>query len=117
MPRQTAREEAVKLKLNVMSNLVKGKKVVLVDDSIVRGTTSKRIIQMIREAGASHVYFAVSCPKLIHPCFMGTDFPTERELIACGRTDKEIAEIIGVDAIIYNTVPLLVNAIGFDEWR
>ena len=71
---------------------------------------------MTREAGASHVYFAVSCPKLIHPCFMGTDFPTERELIACGRTDKEIAEIIGVDAIIYNTVPLLVNAIGFDEW-
>ncbi len=116
MPRQTAREEAVKLKLNVMSNLVKGKKVVLVDDSIVRGTTSKRIIQMTREAGASHVYFAVSCPKLIHPCFMGTDFPTERELIACGRTDEEIAEIIGVDAIIYNTVPLLVNAIGFDEW-
>jgi amidophosphoribosyltransferase len=116
MPRQTAREEAVKLKLNVMSNLVKGKKVVLVDDSIVRGTTSKRIIQMIREAGASHVYFAVSCPKLVHPCFMGTDFPTERELIACGRTDEEIAEIIGVDAIIYNTVPLLVNAIGFDEW-
>ncbi len=116
MPRQTAREEAVKLKLNVMSNLVKGKKVVLVDDSIVRGTTSKGIIKMIRDAGATHVYFAVSCPKLINPCFMGTDFPTERELIACGRNDEEIAEKIGVNAVIYNTVPLLVNAIGFDEW-
>ncbi|MGC9777646.1 MAG: amidophosphoribosyltransferase [Candidatus Heimdallarchaeota archaeon] len=116
MPRQTAREEAVKLKLNVMSNLVKGKKVVLVDDSIVRGTTSKGIIKMIRDAGATHVYFTVSCPKLINPCFMGTDFPTERELIACGRNDEEIAEKIGVNAVIYNTVPLLVNAIGFDEW-
>lgn len=116
MPRQTAREEAVKLKLNVMSNLVKGKSVVLVDDSIVRGTTSKGIIKMIRDAGATEVYFAVSCPKLINPCFMGTDFPTERELIACGRTDKEIAENIGVDAVIYNTIPLLVNAIGFDIW-
>jgi amidophosphoribosyltransferase len=116
MPRQTAREEAVKLKLNVLSNLVKGKRVVLVDDSIVRGTTSKSIIKMIRDAGASEVYFAVSCPKLINPCFMGTDFPTERELIACGRTDEDIAKILGVDAVIYNTIPLLVNAIGFDKW-
>jgi amidophosphoribosyltransferase len=71
---------------------------------------------MIRDAGATEVYFAVSCPKLINPCFMGTDFPTERELIACGRDDKEIAKIIGVDGIVYNTVPLLVNAIGFDKW-
>jgi len=116
MPRQTAREEAVKLKLNVMSNLVKGKRVVLVDDSIVRGTTSKGIIKMIRDAGATEVYFAVSCPKLINPCFMGTDFPTERELIACGRTDEEIAKIIEVDAVIYNIIPLLVDAIGFDKW-
>ncbi len=116
MPRQAAREEAVKLKLNVMSNLVKGKKVVLVDDSIVRGTTSKGIIKMLRDAGALEVYFAISCPKLIHPCFMGTDFPTERELIACGRTDEKIAELVGVDAMIYNTVPLLVNSIGFDHW-
>lgn len=116
MPRQAAREEAVKLKLNVMENLVKGKRVVLVDDSIVRGTTSKGIIKMIRDAGATEIYFAVSCPKLINPCFMGTDFPTERELIACGRTDEKIAELIGVDAVIYNTIPLLVNAIGFDNW-
>jgi len=116
MPRQTAREEAVKLKLNVMTNLVAGKRVVLVDDSIVRGTTSKGIIKMIRDAGAKEVYFAISCPKLINPCFMGTDFPTERELIACGRTDEKIAELIGVDAVIYNTIPLLVNAIGFDIW-
>jgi amidophosphoribosyltransferase len=116
MPRQTAREEAVKLKLNVMSNLVKGKKVVLVDDSIVRGTTSRGIVKLIRDAGATHVYLAVSCPKLINPCFMGTDFPTERELIACGRTDEEIGKILGLDAVIYNTVPLLVEAIGFDKW-
>ncbi|NHJ48352.1 MAG: amidophosphoribosyltransferase [Asgard group archaeon] len=116
MPRQTAREEAVKLKLNVMANLVKGKRVVLVDDSIVRGTTSRGIIKMIRDAGATEVYFAVSCPQLINPCFMGTDFPTERELIACGRDDEQIAKIIGVDGIIYNTIPLLVNAIGFDKW-
>ena len=116
MPRQTAREEAVKLKLNILENLVKGKRVVLVDDSIVRGTTSKRIIKMVRDAGATKVFFAVSCPKLINPCFMGTDFPTERELIACNRSDEEIAKIIGVDAIIYNTIPYLVNAIGFDKW-
>ncbi|MFW9921872.1 MAG: amidophosphoribosyltransferase, partial [Candidatus Thorarchaeota archaeon] len=116
MPRQAAREEAVRLKLNVMTNLVKDKRVVLVDDSIVRGTTSKGIIKMIRDAGATEVYFAISCPKLINPCFMGTDFPTERELIACGRTDEMIAELIGVDAVIYNTVPLLVNSIGFDSW-
>ncbi|MBN1329133.1 MAG: amidophosphoribosyltransferase [Candidatus Heimdallarchaeota archaeon] len=116
MPRQTAREEAVKVKLNVLSNLIKGKRVVLVDDSIVRGTTSRGIIKMIRDAGAAKVYFAISCPKLINPCFMGTDFPTERELIACGRTDEQIAEIIGVDAVIYNTIPLLVDSIGFDKW-
>jgi len=116
MPRQSAREEAVKLKLNIMSNLIKGKNVVLVDDSIVRGTTSKGIIKMVRDAGAKKVFLAVSCPKLINPCFMGTDFPTERELIACGRTDEEIAEILGVDAVIYNTVPLLVDSIGFDKW-
>ena len=116
MPRQTAREEAVRLKLNVMSELVKGKKVVLVDDSIVRGTTSRGIIRMIREAGATKVYFAISCPKLINPCFMGTDFPSREELIARGHTDKEIAKIIGVDAVIYNTIPELVNAIGFDTW-
>ena len=99
-----------------MSYLVKDKVVVLVDDSIVRGTTSKKIIKMVRDAGAKKVYFAISCPKLINPCFMGTDFPTERELIACGRSDEEIAEIIGVDAVIYNTIPLLVDAIGFDKW-
>jgi amidophosphoribosyltransferase len=116
MPRQRAREQAVKLKLNVLAPLIKDKKVVLVDDSIVRGTTSKGIIRMIREAGAKKVYFAISCPKLINPCFMGTDFPTERELIACGRTDEQIAKIIGVDGIIYNTIPLLVNGIGFDKW-
>ncbi|MHA1441488.1 MAG: amidophosphoribosyltransferase [Candidatus Heimdallarchaeota archaeon] len=116
MPKQAAREEAVKLKLNIMSTLVKDKVVVLVDDSIVRGTTSKKIIKMVRDAGAKKVYFAISCPKLINPCFMGTDFPTGRELIACGRSDEDIAEIIGVDAIIYNTVPLLVDAIGFDKW-
>jgi len=116
MPRQSAREEAVKLKLNVLPNLVDGKSVVLVDDSIVRGTTSRGIIQMIRNAGAKKVYFAVSCPKLIHPCFMGTDFPTERELIACGKTDEQIAQQLGLDAVIYNTIPFLVNSIGFDVW-
>lgn len=116
MPRQRARERAVKLKLNVLSSLIKGKKVVLVDDSIVRGTTSRAIVKMVRDAGAEKVYFAVSCPKLVHPCFMGTDFPTERELIACGKTDEEIAEILGADAVIYNTIPRIVNAIGFNEW-
>ncbi|MEA2069668.1 MAG: amidophosphoribosyltransferase [Asgard group archaeon] len=116
MPKQHAREEAVKLKLNVLPSLVEGKDVVLVDDSIVRGTTSKGIIKMIRDAGANKVYFAVSCPKLIKPCFLGTDFPTERELIASERTDEEIADIIGVDAVIYNTIPKLVDAIGFDKW-
>lgn len=100
-PTQTLRNFGVKLKLSVVSSSVKNKRVVVVDDSIVRGTTSKKIIRMIREAGAKEVHLRISSPPITSPCFYGMDTPTKKELIASYSSIDEICEYIGADSVGY----------------
>ena len=112
-PGQSAREDLVRIKLNVISKNIKGKRVVLVDDSIVRGTTCARIIKLIREAGATEVHMRVSAPPFLNPCYYGTDLPSRDSLIACNHTVEEIAEIIGVDSLGFletEHLPLLIGS-------
>jgi amidophosphoribosyltransferase len=101
---QAQRESSVRIKLNVISSTVKGKRVVLIDDSIVRGTTSARIIGLLRDAGAKEVHFRVSAPPFAHPCYFGTDIPDEKLLVATGHTVEEINEILGADSLGYLSV-------------
>lgn len=103
-PDQKTRENLVRLKLNPIAGVIKGKRVVLIDDSIVRGTTSARIVKLIREAGAKEVHMRVSAPAFINPCFYGTDIDSKEKLIACLHTHKEIEEIIGVDSLGFLSV-------------
>ena len=98
---QKSRENKVKIKLNPISETVNGKRVVLIDDSIVRGTTSKRIVQLLRNAGAKEVHMRVSAPPFTNPCYYGTDIDSRENLIANHHTVEEIAEIIGVDSLGY----------------
>lgn len=111
---QKQRENSVRIKLNVVSSTVKGKRVVLVDDSIVRGTTSARIIKLLRDAGAKEVHFRVSAPPFKYPCYFGTDIPDQKLLVATGRTVDQINEIIGADTLGYlsteHVVQLAQNA-------
>ena len=98
-PKQSQRERAVSVKLNVLKEAVEGKRVVMVDDSIVRGTTSARIVRSLRDAGATEVHVMISSPLFLHRCFYGTDIPSEDHLIAHNRTVDEIREIIGADSL------------------
>lgn len=98
-PNQKERDIAVRLKLNVLASVVKGKRVVMVDDSIVRGTTSGRIVKLLREAGATEVHVRISSPTFLWPCFFGTDIPSRKELIANKHTVAEIGEMIGADSL------------------
>ena len=111
---QKQRENSVRIKLNVVSSTVKGKRVVLVDDSIVRGTTSARIIKLLRDAGATEVHFMVSAPPFKYPCYFGTDIPDQKLLVATGRTLEQINEVIGADTLGYlsneHVVQLAKNA-------
>jgi amidophosphoribosyltransferase len=100
-PKQSSRESSVMVKLNVVKELVKGKRVVMIDDSIVRGTTSARIVKMLRDAGASEVHVRISSPPFLHPCYFGTDIPSEDQLIAHRRTMEEIRQFIGADSLAY----------------
>jgi amidophosphoribosyltransferase len=111
MPGQNVRKKSVRQKLNAMPLEFKGKNVLLVDDSIVRGTTSREIIQMARDAGAAAVYFASASPPVRYPNVYGIDMPTRRELLANGRTDGEIAEEIGADAVVYQDLGDLIAAV------
>lgn len=111
MPGQTQRKKSVRQKLNPIDLEFQGKNVLLVDDSIVRGTTSKEIIQMAREAGAKKVYFASAAPPVRYPNVYGIDMPTADELIAHGHTVDEIAELIGADRLIYQDLEDLVAAV------
>lgn len=103
-PTQGQRENSVRIKLNVVADTVRGKRVVMVDDSIVRGTTCARIVKLLREAGAKEVHFAVSAPPFTNPCYFGTDIDSRDKLIACRMSIPEIAETIGVDSLNYLTV-------------
>lgn len=100
-PGQQQREAAVRIKLNPISATVRGKRVVLIDDSIVRGTTSARIVRLLRDAGASEVHMRVSAPPFINPCYFGTDIDSRENLIANNHTIPEIAQLIGVDSLGY----------------
>jgi amidophosphoribosyltransferase len=106
-PEQGARLDAVKIKLSAMEEVVSGKRVVLVDDSIVRGTTSQRIVKIIRDAGATEVHMRISSPPFKHPCYYGTDIDSEEHLIACKYTVEEIAEKIGADSLGYLPIEAL----------
>ncbi len=100
-PKQSSREKAVKVKLNVLTESVKGKKVVMIDDSIVRGTTSDQIVSMLKEAGAKEVHVRVSSPPFLWPCYFGTDVPARDQLIAYKHSIEEIRRMIGADSLAY----------------
>ena len=103
-PGQKSREDRVRIKLNVISSVVKGKRVVLVDDSIVRGTTSARIVKLLRDSGATEVHMRVTAPPFTNPCYYGTDIDSKENLIACSHSLDEIARVIGVDSLGYLSV-------------
>ncbi|HEY2275307.1 MAG TPA: amidophosphoribosyltransferase, partial [Steroidobacteraceae bacterium] len=109
MPGHEQRRKSVRQKLNAMANEFRGKNVLLVDDSIVRGTTSREIVQMARESGAKSVIFASAAPPVRFPNVYGIDMPTRAELIATGRTEAEIAEAIGADAVVYQDLDALID--------
>ncbi len=112
-PTQELREMAVRLKLNVLKATVEGKRVVLIDDSIVRSTTSRKIISILRQAGAKEIHLRVSSPPVKYPSFYGIDTPSKEELIASNKSIDEIRDIIGADSLCYLTVDELVESIGF----
>jgi amidophosphoribosyltransferase len=109
-PQQSVRDFGVKLKLNPVRSLLEGKRVVLIDDSIVRGTTSRKIVRMIRNAGAREVHMRISCPPTISPCFYGVDTPRKKELIAANNSVEEIRRYIGADSLAYLSIEGLKKA-------
>ncbi len=111
-PGQSSRESAVRVKLNVLAEAVRGKRVIMTDDSIVRGTTSGRIVGMLREAGAREVHVRISSPPFLHPCYFGTDVPGEDQLLAHNRSVEEIRRMIGADSLGYLRVERLGELIG-----
>ena len=110
VPDQKLREMAVKLKLAVVREVVEGKRVVVVDDSIVRGTTTRGKIRTLRETGAKEIHMRVSCPPIRFPCFYGVDFPTKEELLANERDIEQIKEFLGVDSIGYISLEGLLQS-------
>ena len=106
-PKQSSRESSVKVKLNVLKEAVNGKRIIMIDDSIVRGTTSDRIVRMLREAGAKEVHVRISSPPFLWPCYFGTDVPEKDQLIANNRTVHEIQEMIGADSLGYLNIERL----------
>ena len=114
-PKQSVRDFGVRLKLNPVRSLLEGKRVVLIDDSIVRGTTSKKIVRMVRNAGAREVHMRISCPPTISPCFYGVDTPSKSQLIAANRSIEEIREYIGADSLSYLSLEGLKQACGEGE--
>lgn len=115
LPEQAKREEGVSLKLNPIRSTVLGKRVVVVDDSIVRGTTLRKIVQMLRRSGAKEVHVRIGCPPVIAPCYYGIDMKTRDHFIAVGRTFEEIAELLGADSVGYTSVKGLQSALGLSE--
>jgi amidophosphoribosyltransferase len=114
-PSQAIRDFGVKLKLNPVRHLLAGKRVILVDDSVVRGTTSRKIVRMVRNAGAREVHFRISCPPTISPCFYGVDTPRESELIAANHTLEEIRQFVEADTLAYLSLEALRRAVADDK--
>ncbi|SFQ05986.1 amidophosphoribosyltransferase [Lachnospiraceae bacterium XBB1006] len=111
-PQQTARENSVRVKLNALKNAVKGKRVIIIDDSIVRGTTSDQIVCMLKKAGAKEVHVRVACPPFLWPCYFGTDVPAREQLIAYNRSVEEIRQVIGADSLAYLRVERLEELVN-----
>ena len=111
-PKQSTRESSVKIKLNVLREAVAGKRVIMIDDSIVRGTTSDRIVKMLRDAGATEVHMRVSSPPFLWPCYFGTDVPAREQLIAYKRSVEEIRQIIGADSLGYLKIERLKELVN-----
>ncbi|WP_071458400.1 amidophosphoribosyltransferase [Bacillus massilinigeriensis] len=113
-PSQSLREQGVKMKLSPVRGVVEGKRVIMVDDSIVRGTTSRRIVKMLKDAGATEVHVVISSPPIKNPCFYGIDTSTREELIASDKSVEQIREIIGADSLTFLSTAGMVEAIGRD---
>lgn len=113
-PTQSIRSFGVRLKLNPVKDLISGKKIILVDDSIVRGTTSKKIVQMVREAGAKEVHMRISCPPTVSPCYYGVDTPRRADLIAAQMSVEEVCRYIEADSLGYLSLEGMIDAIGLD---
>jgi amidophosphoribosyltransferase len=109
-PEQRVRDFGVRLKLNPVRNLLEGKRVILIDDSIIRGTTSRKIVRMVRGAGATEVHLRISCPPTISPCFYGVDTPSKRDLIAAQKSIEEIREFIEADSLAYLSLDGLIDS-------
>ena len=115
-PGQNERLDQVRIKLSPIKHTIKDKRVVLIDDSIVRGTTSKRIVRLLREAGAKEIHMRISAPPFLHPCYYGTDIDSEENLIASHHKREEIAAIIGVDTLGYLPVDKLHELVGCRDY-
>ena len=111
-PKQSSRESSVSVKLSPLKEAVAGKRVIMIDDSIVRGTTSDRIVKMLREAGAAEVHMRVSSPPFLYPCYFGTDIPAREQLIAYNRSVEDIRKIIGADTLAYLRLERLNDIVG-----
>jgi amidophosphoribosyltransferase len=115
MPEQNQREEGVSLKLNPIKSTIYGKKVVVVDDSIVRGTTLRKIVQMLRRGGAKEVHVRIGCPPVRAPCYYGIDMKTREQFIATGKTVEQIANYLTADSLGYTSLKGLEEAMGIPE--
>jgi amidophosphoribosyltransferase len=114
-PEQRVRDFGVRLKLNPVRNLLEGKRVILIDDSIIRGTTSRKIVRMVRGAGAKEVHLRISCPPTVSPCFYGVDTPSKRELIAANNSVDEIRRFIEADSLAYLSLDGLLKCCEGEE--
>ena len=114
-PSQKIRSLGVKLKLNANQTTIKNKKIILIDDSLVRGTTSHKIVKMLYDAGAKEVHVRIACPEIRHPDFYGVDTPTKKELLAANKSNDEICEYIGAKSLKFLSIDGLYRAIGFDK--
>jgi amidophosphoribosyltransferase len=110
-PEQRVRDFGVRLKLNPVHNLLEGKRVILIDDSIIRGTTSRKIVRMVRGAGAKEVHLRISCPPTISPCYYGVDTPSKKELIAANNSVEEIRHYIEADSLAYLSLDGLLQCV------
>ncbi len=115
LPDQKRREDEVRVKLHPVPGLLDGKRIVLIDDSIVRGTTLREIIGMVRASGAKRVDVRIGCPPIVAPCYFGVDMKERRELVANGRTEEEVSQVIGADSVHYLSIAGLVESLGLPE--
>ena len=115
LPDQKKREDEVRVKLHPVPGLLEGKRIVLLDDSIVRGTTLREIVQMVRAAGAKRVDVRIGCPPIVAPCYFGVDMKERKELVANGRTEDEVAKVVGADSVHYLSMAGLVESLGLPQ--